>query len=423
MPLDITNPAITPFSFADFFEPAGSGGPDSQNFFKQVDWTANDPTEDYSVHVKGLTNNFGNVDWFGNDPALVTINTPVFHDLTGLGGSVDISVDVPNAYYERIGEGEHVQLRFRVKVTDNLDASSDSVVMKINLFGTNDPCTAVNDRRTITDKIASFDDGTVLADDFDIDIHDTLGITNAKLSGPVMPAGGTVFPAEYVAMKGGTVGHDADSIQFNANPYFQFLAAGEKATFRIKYTISDGHGATDSAFLKVTIKGTDTDTFVGTGKSEEMLGEDNRDSMFGGAGGDTIFGRAGKDVLSGQGGRDTLVGGLGPDRLYGGSKADVFDFNSKLETGLSGSKRDKIMDFHRGSDLIDLSDIDARSGSGNQAFNWIGAQGFHGVKGELHYLKSGGNVIVEGDINGDGAADFAIQVNNLSKLAASDFHL
>lgn len=423
MPLAITNPAITPFWFPDFFEPAGSGGPDPQNFFKQVDWTANDPTVDYSVHVKGLTNNFGNVDWFGNNLALVTINTPVFHDLTGLGGSVDISVDVPNAYYERIGDGEHVQLRFRVTVTDNLDASSDSVVMKINLTGSNDPCTAVNDKRTITDKIASFDDGTVLANDFDIDIHDTLGITKTVFKGPVKPAGGTVFPAEYTEMKAGKVGHDADSIQFNANPYFQFLAAGEKATFKIKYTIGDGHGSADSAFLKVRIKGTDTDTFVGTGKGEEMLGEDNHDSMFGKGGGDTIFGRAGKDVLSGQGGKDTLVGGLGRDKLYGGSKADTFDFNSKLESKVSGSKRDKIMDFDRGSDVIDVHTIDAKSGPHNQDFKWIGAKAFHGTKGELHYVKSGANVIVEGDINGDGNPDFAIQVNNLSKLGATDFHL
>jgi len=55
---------------------------------------------------------------------------------------------------------------------------------------------------------------------------------------------------------------------------------------------------------------------------------------------------------------------------------------------------DRVDDFKRGQDRIDLSGIDAKSGGGNQAFKFIGKQGFHDEKGELRFAKKAGFVVV-----------------------------
>jgi hypothetical protein len=120
---------------------------------------------------------------------------------------------------------------------------------------------------------------------------------------------------------------------------------------------------------------------------------------------------------------DTLIGGLGKDTMSGGAGGDFFDFNLKTES-VKGANRDVILDFSHGQgDRIDLASIDAKSGGGNQAFKFIGKQGFHDQKGELHFVKKAGFLVAEGDINGDGRADFQIEVHGVGKLVAADFIL
>ena len=143
--------------------------------------------------------------------------------------------------------------------------------------------------------------------------------------------------------------------------------------------------------------------------------------------GDQIFGFAGSDTIAGLAGGDTLTGGSGKDLLIGGADADIFDFNVKAESK-KGTLRDVINDFSGidGGDLdrIDVSGIDARTTrGGNQNFKFIGAQHFHHKAGELHFVKKAGFVVVEGDTNGDGHADFQIELSGLVKLTAGDFVL
>ena len=110
--------------------------------------------------------------------------------------------------------------------------------------------------------------------------------------------------------------------------------------------------------------------------------------------------------------------------MSGGNGADDFNYRSTRETGNTASSRDSVLGFQRRIDDIDLHLIDAKTGvAGNNAFKFIGAQAFHGVKGELHYRDSGRNVIVEGDVNGDARADFSILVKNVAALSAADFIL
>ena len=115
--------------------------------------------------------------------------------------------------------------------------------------------------------------------------------------------------------------------------------------------------------------------------------------------------------------------GVCVDPKYGGAGADFFDFNS-IKDSVTGNKRDKILDFDRSeADKIDLAGIDAKMGkSGNQKFKWIGKQDFHDKKGELRYEKKGAKAIVQGDVNGDGKADFEINVS-AANLNAVDFIL
>lgn len=191
--------------------------------------------------------------------------------------------------------------------------------------------------------------------------------------------------------------------------------------------------STTRDYDNVVLRASTYDTAAGSftfGRGNDYLnGTSAADIMVGGINSDTLNGGSGNDYLSAGSGQDVLRGGAGVDYLRGGTYRDLFDFNSITETGRSYSTRDQILDFQRGvyvnsGDDIDLSSIDARaSSSRNDAFTFIGAQGFHRVQGELHYVDYGAHVIVEGDVNGDGRADFSIVVRNVPALGTYDFIL
>lgn len=136
--------------------------------------------------------------------------------------------------------------------------------------------------------------------------------------------------------------------------------------------------------------------------------------------GDFVLGGAGDDVLSGLGGRDTLFGGDDKDTLTGGKGRDSFVFTLTTESAV-GINRDVITDFHHAQhDKIDLQGIDANDTLGaNQAFKFIGSAHFTGHAGELRFK----NHVVQGDTDGDGAADFEIRVPHVAELVKGDFIL
>ena len=109
--------------------------------------------------------------------------------------------------------------------------------------------------------------------------------------------------------------------------------------------------------------------------------------------------------------------------MFGYDGADTFSYISIKDSTVKAKGRDTILDFNQADDLIDLSAIDAKKGGGNQAFKWIAKQGFHDKKGELHYVVKNGDAYVEGDVNGDGKADFAIHVDNVTQMSKADFVL
>ncbi|HZG10145.1 MAG TPA: M10 family metallopeptidase C-terminal domain-containing protein [Allosphingosinicella sp.] len=171
-------------------------------------------------------------------------------------------------------------------------------------------------------------------------------------------------------------------------------------------------------------------TFNGTAETDgrfTVLGGAGGDIIAGGATGDYLAGNAGDDQLFGMGGNDTLVGGAGADQLRGGFGNDTFRFLSASDSAVGAP--DRIVDFNAGggSDKIDLAGIDANSGvDGDQAFTFIGSAAFTGA-GQLRAAYDASTKLwsVEGDIDGDGNADFAILVTNMGTqpLVMTDFIL
>lgn len=131
------------------------------------------------------------------------------------------------------------------------------------------------------------------------------------------------------------------------------------------------------------------------------------------------------NTLIGGAGADTLAGGLGADRLSGGTGADMFVFRTLADSG-RGAERDIITDFVEGTDRINLSLIDANTtagANGDQAFSFIGTGAFTMQARQLHQVSANGNTIVEGDVDGNGVADFQIQLRGLHTLHEADFVL
>ncbi|WGS22833.1 MULTISPECIES: M10 family metallopeptidase C-terminal domain-containing protein [unclassified Bradyrhizobium] len=136
----------------------------------------------------------------------------------------------------------------------------------------------------------------------------------------------------------------------------------------------------------------------------------------------TLVGGAGNDTMIGGAGADRLVAGSGVDTMTGGGGADTFVFATGDVTAASGT-HDLITDFVSGLDHIDLSGIDAISTTSvHDAFRFIGLSGFDHTAGELDYSynSSLGETVLQGDTNGDGIADFAIDLTGNIAIAASD---
>ncbi|HET7714990.1 MAG TPA: calcium-binding protein [Bauldia sp.] len=158
------------------------------------------------------------------------------------------------------------------------------------------------------------------------------------------------------------------------------------------------------------------------GNAVEATGNALANVITGNGADNTLDGGDGADSLAGGDGGDRLIGGFGPDRIAGGNGIDTFAFLALSESGNKPSARDTILDF-TAEDFIDLSAIDAKKGGKNDKFKFIGKDAFEENKGELRYQNKKGDVVVSGDVNGDGKADFSILLDGLNKVVRGDFVL
>ena len=162
---------------------------------------------------------------------------------------------------------------------------------------------------------------------------------------------------------------------------------------------------------------------VGAGGDNLLEGDAGSDRLFGLGGDDTLDGGAGNDLLQGGNGADVLIGGEGREIMVGGGGADTFVFEAVSDSAVGG-QRDRINDFDQGVDVIDLSAIDAVTGGSDNAFAFIGEDAFSGTAGELRQFDAPGRTVIAGDTDGDGSADFQIELLAAGlSLGESDFQL
>jgi Ca2+-binding RTX toxin-like protein len=172
--------------------------------------------------------------------------------------------------------------------------------------------------------------------------------------------------------------------------------------------------------VNFTINGTSNNddlAFVAGATANALYGNDGADRLKSGSRGDLLDGGAGTDKIVGNGGADILTGGTG---------ADVFKFRNASDSGL-GSAADTITDFVSGTDKLNFSKIDTDLVSaGDQGFAFVGSGAFTGGgSASIRYTDSGGNLLVQADVNGDGVADMEVVLQGLAggTLTAGDFVL
>ena len=175
------------------------------------------------------------------------------------------------------------------------------------------------------------------------------------------------------------------------------------------------------------------DTYVGTAFADKAYGYAGNDDFAGGGGNDLVkggdgndalAGDAGADKLYGEAGNDVLTGGGGKDALYGGDGKDAFAYLDLGDSTAKKSGQDVVYDFDVAADRIDVKAIDANDDkAGNQKFRFLGDADFSGKAGELAYDVKGNHTYVSGDVDGDGKADFTIDLAGKHGLEASDFLL
>ncbi len=177
---------------------------------------------------------------------------------------------------------------------------------------------------------------------------------------------------------------------------------------------------TGSPFADLLLGFAGDDTLAGLGGNDRLFGDHGSDVVFGGDGNDRLRGGAGRDILHGDRGADILTGDGGADQLTGGSGADTFRFLRLSDSRPGSSFRDSIRDFAHNTDRIDLRPIDANATEhGNQAFDFIGSQPFTDTPGQLRYAGH----LLSGDTDGDGIADFQVNLTNHPHITAGDLLL
>ena len=160
--------------------------------------------------------------------------------------------------------------------------------------------------------------------------------------------------------------------------------------------------------------------------SDQFRGDNDNNVINGGNGWDRLAGRQGDDTIEGGLGSDRLYGNNGVDVMTGGTttQTDYFVFFRATDSGVGAGNRDIITDFQTGIDQIDLGHVDANSATvADDAFAFIGTTAFSSTAGELRFEQTGTETIAQADVDGDGAADWEVELTGTISLVEGDFIL
>jgi Ca2+-binding RTX toxin-like protein len=205
-------------------------------------------------------------------------------------------------------------------------------------------------------------------------------------------------------------GNDIYSVDDAGDVVVELADGGyDRVVASISYTLDDH-------VERLSLTGTADLNGTGNALGNRLDGTTGANILAGGDGNDTLYGGAGDDTLLGGDGNDLVDGGLGAEILTGGDGADIFLFRSAVE-----ANGDVITDFSMAQgDRIDLRPIDANVLiPGNQAVTWIGDNSFGGVAGQMRFASE----VLEGDLDGDGAADFQIALTGVASLTVTSVWL
>ena len=161
-----------------------------------------------------------------------------------------------------------------------------------------------------------------------------------------------------------------------------------------------------------------------------VTGDIGNDTIEGAGGNDSLVGGAGDDRLLGGDGNDSITGGAGADTMTGGAGSDRFVHSAVPGESLTAT-RDVITDFVRGQDRIDLSALDANTGSGgNQAFTFRGTGAFNNAaQVRMTYDAVNNLTVITGTTNTNTSTlelEIALQGNfttGVNTLTSTDFIL
>jgi VCBS repeat-containing protein len=190
---------------------------------------------------------------------------------------------VANSELQFLGVGETITLSFNVTVTDDSGAAnnSDTEVVTITIIGTNDAPVALNDSYSINENgyvIGNMITGlgtvytglgvgtAVTSNPTDYDVDDPLPtLTITQIVDTATNAGGPVNISYTIDLgvektiylvSGATLKVKADgTFNYNPNTIFSSLQNGQWVTDDFTYTLTDPHGATDTATVTITING------------------------------------------------------------------------------------------------------------------------------------------------------------------------
>jgi hypothetical protein len=259
--------------------------------------------------------------------------------------------------------------------------------------------------------------GSAAAADFDVGFY--------LSTDPIIDTGDQLFAYQPIASQAGnssTPHAGTAPLPADLMPGTYFVGVIADDMNLVTNEINENNNVSNAAQIAVAVQGV---TITGTSANDIIDASHGINAVFPTAGNDTINGLGGNDTISGLGGNDRLTGGGGADTLTGGAGNDRFVFAALGDS--VPSARDIIADFVHSSDIIDVSAIDANTSffaSGNQAFTFVAAQNPGVLANRITWFESGGNTIVQADVNGNTTADLAIVLSGINHgLTAQDFIL